>query len=61
MKVSKSSWRFAVATTGGMFLIATGVHALSRPGELADYVADGVGEIISQLGDESKAVSSVNK
>lgn len=60
MKVSKSSWRFAVATTGGMFLIATGVHALSRPAELVDYVADGVEEIIPDKAKASDQVSSQN-
>ncbi len=58
MKVSKSSWRFAVATTGGMFLIATGVHALSRPAEVVDYVSTGVEEIIPDKEKSSDQASS---
>lgn len=60
MKPNKVSWKFAVATTSGMFLIATGVHALSRPAELIDYVANGVGEIIPERNRDSKQANRQN-
>ena len=58
MKVNKSSWRFALATAGGMFVMATGVHVVNQPGELVDYVAGGVQEILPEQQDEAPTVSA---
>lgn len=63
MKVNQSSWKFAVATTGGLFLIATGIHVLSRPTELVNYVANGVQEILPDQGilpDQTEDPSAVS-
>ena len=46
MKPTKTSWKFAFATAGGMFLFATAIHAVSRPVEVVDYVATEVEEML---------------